>query len=119
MQMEKGHNLAERKKHTPEETDRPTLAERKKHTPEETDRPTLAERKKHTPEETDRPSLAQAESTPVLNFAEQYAFTCADTFNRQKPSNQVNVASKITAGAPWSDPNYTPEMANYKYCYPD
>jgi hypothetical protein len=64
-----------------------------------------------------RQRLAQAESTPVLNFAEQYAFTCADTFNRQKPSNQVNVASTITAGASWSDPNYTPEMANYNNYY--
>ena len=77
----------------------------------------LAQRKTHRPEETDRPSLAQANSTPVLNFAEQYAFNCTDTFDRQKPSNQVNVASTITAGASWSDPNYTPEIANYNNYY--
>lgn len=58
-----------------------------------------------------------AQTSPALDFAEQYSFQCSDVFNRVLSSANPDAPALIAAGSQWSDPTYTPEIANFQNFY--
>lgn len=55
-----------------------------------------------------------AESTPALDFAEQYTFQCSDVFDRVLPSANPDVPALIAAGTQFTDSTFTQEIANFQ-----